>query len=53
MAWLCPCQGCKKAVKQEQERILKLLDEIDLNASHQINALGFKLLAIDIIKNNK
>ena len=29
MAWLCPCQGCKKAVKQEQERILKILDQFD------------------------
>ncbi len=53
MAWLCPCQGCKKAVKQEQDRILEAIEQIDLNAPHQINALGLKLLILDIIRPKK
>lgn len=53
--WNCPCQGCKKAVKQEQDRIIKAIDEIDLNTPSQLNALGLKLLILGIItqKNKK
>ena len=47
--WNCPCQGCKKAVKQEQDRIIKAIDEIDLNTPSQLNALGLKLLILGII----
>jgi coenzyme F420-reducing hydrogenase gamma subunit len=53
MAWLCPCQGCKKAVKQEQDRIIDAIEKIDINAPHQINALGLKLLILDIIRPKK
>ena len=49
MSWLCPCQGCKKAVKQEQDRIIKAIEQIDLNTPSQINALGLKMLIIGII----
>lgn len=48
-AWNCPCNGCKKAVKQEKERILEAIDKIDISSSSQINALGMKILIKDII----
>ena len=53
MAWLCPCQGCKKAVKQEQDRIIDAIEAIDINSTSQLNALGLKLLILDIIKPKK
>lgn len=48
-AWVCPCSGCAKAVKQERARITEQLESIDINTSSQINALGLKLLILDII----
>lgn len=48
-AWVCPCSGCAKAVKQERVRITEQLESIDINTSSQINALGLKLLILDII----
>lgn len=53
MAWLCPCQGCKKAVKQEQNRIIEAIEEIDINSPSQLNALGLKMLILDIVKPKK
>lgn len=53
MAWLCPCQGCKKAVKQEQNRIIEAIEEIDINTPSQLNALGLKMLILDIVKPKK
>lgn len=47
--WACPCNGCAKAVKQERARIKEEIDKIDLNAPHQINALGFKILLEEIL----
>jgi hypothetical protein len=49
--WVCPCNGCKKAAKQEQDRII--IESIDINTPSQINALGFKMLLIDMIKPKK
>lgn len=49
MTWKCPCNGCAKAVKQERERISQAIDEIDLNTTSQLNALGMKLLIMNII----
>jgi len=48
-AWKCPCSGCSKAVKQERERITEALELIDINSTSQLNALGLKLLILDII----
>lgn len=48
-SWNCPCAGCKKAVKQERERILAELESIDLNAPYQLNAVGLMQLTIDIV----
>jgi len=53
MAWPCPCQGCKKAVKQEQERITSAIENIDINSPSQLNALGLKMLILDIINPKK
>lgn len=50
MTWKCPCQGCKKAVKQEQDRIIEAIEEININSPSQLNALGLKLLILDIIR---
>lgn len=44
--WNCPCNGCKKAVKQERERIKSLVKEIDLS---KLNGLGFKILLFQIL----
>lgn len=49
-SWNCPCQGCKKAVKQERERILEELNKIELDDRAQLNALGMKMLIESIIK---
>jgi len=49
-SWNCPCNGCKKAVKQERERILEELDKIDLHTPSQINAVGLKILITEIVK---
>jgi hypothetical protein len=48
-SWKCPCNGCKKAAKQERERILEELSKIDLNAPYQLNAVGLMQLVNDII----
>lgn len=48
-AWACPCSGCAKAVKQERLRITEALEAIDLNTTSQINAVGLKILILDII----
>ena len=51
--WHCPCNGCKKAVKQDRERIIAELNSIDLNVPSQINAVGLKELIIDIVNEGK
>lgn len=28
-AWVCPCNGCKKAAKQERQRILKIITDFN------------------------
>jgi len=53
MTWKCPCNGCKKAVKQEQDRIIEAIEQIDLNSTSQINALGLKMLVLNIIRQTK
>lgn len=53
MSWQCPCNGCKKASKQERERISKAIEEIDINTPSQLNALGLKILIMDIVNQKK
>ena len=48
-SWHCPCAGCAKAVKQERQRITEAINNIDINSSSQLNALGMKLLVLDIV----
>ena len=48
-AWACPCNGCAKAVKQERNRITELINNIDINSPSQLNALGMKLIILDIV----
>ena len=38
------------AVQEERNRILKEIDQIDINSPSQLNALGMKMLIIGIIK---
>lgn len=38
------------AVQEERNRILKEIDQIDINSLSQLNALGMKMLIVDIIK---
>lgn len=47
--WNCPCNGCAKAVKKERSRITEAIELIDINSQSQPNALGMKLLILDII----
>lgn len=47
--WICPCSGCAKAVKQERIRVTEAIEAIDLNSTSQINALGLKILIMDIV----
>lgn len=49
MIWKCPCNGCAKAVKQERARITEAIEAIDINTPAQLNALGMKLIMLDII----
>lgn len=49
MTWKCPCNGCAKAVKQERARITEAIESIDINTPAQPNALGMKLIILDII----
>jgi hypothetical protein len=45
-AWVCPCTGCLKAVKQERERIIQEIENIDME---KLNALGMKILIKEIV----
>jgi len=47
--WACPCSGCAKAVKQERIRLTEAIEAIDLDSTSQLNALGLKLIILDII----
>jgi hypothetical protein len=38
------------AIQEERNRILKEIDQIDINSPSQLNALGMKMLIVDIIK---
>lgn len=49
--WLCPCNGCAKAVKQERKRILAALEAIDVDSPAQLNAVGFKMIIKEIVEN--
>lgn len=49
MIWRCPCNGCVKAVRQERARIKEAIEAIDINTPAQLNALGMKLIILDII----
>lgn len=53
MTWKCPCNGCAKAVKQERARITEAIEAIDINTPAQLNALGMKLVILDIINPRK
>lgn len=49
MSWVCPCTGCNKARKAEQERIASAIEAIKIEDS-KTNALGMKLMAIEIAR---
>jgi hypothetical protein len=51
--WVCPCNGCKKAAKQEQDRIISLIESIDTSPSSNLNAVGLKILALEAIRSKK
>lgn len=51
--WKCPCNGCAKAVKQERARLTEAVEAIDINTPAQLNALGMKLIILDIINPRK
>lgn len=45
--WNCSCNGCKKAIKQERERIKYLVNKID---TEKLNGLGLKVLLFEILE---
>ena len=52
-SWNCPCNGCAKAVKQERMRLTEAIEAIDIDAPTQLNALGLKMLILDLINPKK
>ena len=42
-----------EAVKEERDRIIKAIEEIDINTTSQINALGMKILIKEIINSKR
>lgn len=38
------------AVEKERNRIIEEINKIDINSPSQLNALGMKMLIIDIVK---
>ena len=38
------------AIQEERNRILKEIDQININSPSQLNALGMKILIVKIIK---
>lgn len=43
--WKCPCNGCKKAVKAERERIAGLIQEQHLlSASGELRRYGLRMV---------
>jgi len=51
VSWKCPCNGCAKAVKQERQRIIQEIEQIDLNSPSQLNGRGMKSLILQIVGN--
>ena len=41
--------ACNQVLEEERARIIKAIEDIDINNSSQLNALGMKLLILDII----
>jgi hypothetical protein len=48
-SWFCPCNGCKKAAKQERDRILEEIAKIDNKMLYNINAFGLLAIITGII----
>ena len=44
---------CHEQINQEKARIIKEIDQIDINTTSQINALGMKILIKEIINPNQ
>jgi len=45
--------ACNQALEEEKARITKAIEAIDINTPSQINALGMKLLILNIINPKK
>jgi len=41
--------ACNQALEEEKARITKAIEAIDINTPSQINALGMKLIILDIV----
>jgi len=48
-----PQTTCYEQVNLEKERIIKEIDQIEINTTSQINALGMKILIKEIINSNQ
>jgi hypothetical protein len=48
-----PQTTCHEQINLEKERIIKEIDQIEINTTSQINALGMKILIKEIINSNQ
>ncbi len=47
------CNGTHNIVKQVRESIAKEIEAIDISGPAQLNALGMKMVVLDIVKGKK
>jgi hypothetical protein len=47
------CNGTHNVVKEIRDSIIKQIEEIDINSPSQLNALGMKMLVLDIVRGKK
>lgn len=47
------CNGTHNVVKAVRNSIIKEIEKIDIDSPSQINALGMKMLVLDIVKGKK
>jgi len=45
--------ACSQVLEEERARIIKAIEEIDISSPSQLNALGMKLIILNIVKLKK
>lgn len=47
------CNGTHNVVKEVRNSIIEEIEKIDINSPSQLNALGMKMLVLDIVRGKK